>query len=142
LKHCRLSTQDAVLPIPNLVPATKPYYLEVVALGLRELNTFIKLTKVQVDFELPAIKDNVKKKFSTLGSNFPSAENPNFLSVLKIPVDLPTNALFAPVMDMTIRDYVLGGLIKRNIGSRAFVFPFLLLRFCSCSTKISDTYSS
>ena len=33
-----------------------------------------------------------------LPSNTPSPENPNFMSVLKIPVDLPANPLFAPVV--------------------------------------------
>ena len=74
------------MPLPNLRPDTKPYWLEFITLGCRDLNSTLKLYKPQVDFECPQ-NDNTTKRFSTLPSNVPSAENPNFLQVLT-PVDV------------------------------------------------------
>lgn len=89
------------------------------SLGLRNLNSFWKLTKPTIEFELPNL-DNSRKRFATNPSNTPSADNPNFteacfrcfsldpslsnlpVQLMKIPVELPDDPMFAPVMDISV----------------------------------------
>ena len=120
-----VEVQFSHLPSPSLRPETKPYNIEVVMLGLRDLSATFKINKPLLNFQVPLI-DNQTKTYSSLPSCVPDASNPNFLSILKIPVDLPLDPLFAPVIKLTANDTLLGGIIERLIGNAALdLSPFM-----------------
>jgi hypothetical protein len=89
-------------------------FIEITTLGLRNLQAMLRISKPYLEFELPN-----GKRYRTDPSKVPSPRNPNFLQVLRIPVDLPTDPLFAPVIDLEARDHQLGGLVKRLLGTAA-----------------------
>eukprot|EP00456_Euglypha_rotunda_P035085 TRINITY_DN2705_c0_g1_i5.p1 TRINITY_DN2705_c0_g1~~TRINITY_DN2705_c0_g1_i5.p1 ORF type:complete len:970 (-),score=172.98 TRINITY_DN2705_c0_g1_i5:22-2667(-) len=98
----------------SIVPKTVPMTLEITTLGLRGLQSTLGVHKTFIDFELPN-----GKRFHTRESNKPSAASPNFLQVLKLPVDLPVRSIFAPTLLIEVRDVLFGGLVKRVIGTSA-----------------------
>lgn len=98
--------------IPSLEPESKQMWLEVSTLGLRCLQSTLGIHKPRIEFELPN-----GKRFHTSESRLPSSTNPNFLQVLKIPVKVPLDKRFAPSLDIEVRDVLLGGWIKRRIGT-------------------------
>merc|ERR1712087_525335 len=98
--------------MPNIKPATDLKYLQIVTLGLRNMQSALGLNKLMTEFELPN-----GKRFGTTQSRVPSAKNPNFLQILKIPIDIPIQRIFSPVVDIEVRDTLFGGLIKRLIGT-------------------------
>lgn len=104
--------QDKNNQMPSISPPTVPMTLEVTTLGLRDLTSTLGVHKTYLEFELPS-----GQRFKTLPSKLPSPKSPNFLQVLKIPVDLPTERIFAPKLDVEVRDILFGGLVKRMIGS-------------------------
>eukprot|EP00475_Leptophrys_vorax_P034621 TRINITY_DN5614_c0_g1_i4.p1 TRINITY_DN5614_c0_g1~~TRINITY_DN5614_c0_g1_i4.p1 ORF type:complete len:991 (+),score=303.70 TRINITY_DN5614_c0_g1_i4:225-2975(+) len=103
-----------VADFPNLRPKKfTPMFLEISTLGLRGLKgTFIK--KPHVEFRL---QDS--KAFKTKGSSVPTATNPNILQVLKIPVNIPDDPRFAPVLSIIAVDEWFGGSISQNLGNAA-----------------------
>eukprot|EP00475_Leptophrys_vorax_P034620 TRINITY_DN5614_c0_g1_i3.p1 TRINITY_DN5614_c0_g1~~TRINITY_DN5614_c0_g1_i3.p1 ORF type:complete len:792 (+),score=243.32 TRINITY_DN5614_c0_g1_i3:253-2628(+) len=103
-----------VAELPNLRPKKfTPMFLEISTLGLRGLKgTFIK--KPHVEFRL---QDS--KAFKTKGSSVPTATNPNILQVLKIPVNIPDDPRFAPVLSIIAVDEWFGGSISQNLGNAA-----------------------
>lgn len=107
-----LDSSDAALPLPDIRPPTVPMFLEVTTLGLRGLQSTLGVHKTYLEFEMPN-----GKRFNTNKSNDPSAKSPNFLQVLKIPIDLPTRRLYAPSVDIEVKDTLFGGLVKRLIGT-------------------------
>merc|ERR1712142_307164 len=98
--------------LPCLFPPTTPTFLQIVTLGLRRMQSAMGINKCYVDFELPN-----GKRFGTKKSRIPSRKNPNFLQVLKIPVDLPNDRIFAPIVDIQVRDALMGGFVKRLLGA-------------------------
>eukprot|EP00475_Leptophrys_vorax_P032002 TRINITY_DN4892_c1_g1_i3.p1 TRINITY_DN4892_c1_g1~~TRINITY_DN4892_c1_g1_i3.p1 ORF type:complete len:1239 (+),score=404.15 TRINITY_DN4892_c1_g1_i3:101-3817(+) len=106
-----MPVEMAGLPLPILKPKTVPMFVEISTLGLRSLNSVLGVNKAFIEFELPG-----EKKFKTNTSARPTAKNPNFLQVLKIPVKVPLDPKFAPALNVTAKDSILGGFIKRRIG--------------------------
>lgn len=104
--------EAAVYPVPNIVPATTPMFVELTTLGLRNLQSVLGVHKTFIDFELPS-----GKRFQTNKSNVPTAKNPNFLQLMRIPIDLPVHKMFAPCIDIEVRDALFGGLVKRLLGT-------------------------
>eukprot|EP00808_Paulinella_micropora_P000340 g32402.t1 len=96
----------------SIRPPCRTIFLEITTLGLRDLQSTMGVHKTFLDFELPN-----GKRFHTKESRLPSAKNPNFLQKLVIPVEIPEDSIFAPILDIEIRDVLFGGLTKRMIGS-------------------------
>jgi hypothetical protein len=100
--------------VPSIVPATTPMTLELTTLGLRDLASLLGIHKTMIQFETPN-----GKRYKTTPSSTPTPQNPNFLQVLKIPLDLPLDRIYAPSLDFEVRDYLFGGMVKRVIGAAA-----------------------
>ena len=114
LAHFQLvDARHANTPLPkSLVPHTLPKLIEVYVLGLRNLSNLFGIHKTYIQFELPN-----GKHFATRKSARPSSRNPNFLQVIRIPFNMPSEAMFAPSIDITVKDTLFGGLIQRVIGT-------------------------
>lgn len=55
--------------------------------------------------------------FRTDASSHPHPKDPNFLQLLKIPLDIPIERIFAPCINVRIIDTFFGGLVKRTLGA-------------------------
>jgi len=44
-------------------------------------------------------------------------QNPNFLQRITAPVDMPLDRLYAPIVELEIKDSMFGGLVKRLLGT-------------------------
>jgi hypothetical protein len=106
------TAQVQAIPVPIIKPPTIPMTIELTTLGLRHLNSTLGVHKTFIDFEVPG-----GKRFRTRPSKLPVPRNPNFCQVLKIPVDLPLDRIFAPTLNIEVRDLLFGGLIKRIIAA-------------------------
>ena len=94
--------------------------VEIIALGLRKLApyNFVPIYMPFIEFDVgDRAHANVTK--STSASKKPTGSNPNFIEQIRIPMKLPVNALFAPALNMRVRDTRLGGFSKPTIGTCA-----------------------
>ena len=96
----------------NLLPETTPMKLQVISLGLRNLQSTIGIHKTYLHFNLPG-----DAHFQTKKSKLPNAENPNFLQILEIPIDLAKKKIYAAALNLQVRDVLFGGIIDRLIGA-------------------------
>ncbi|KAI9909986.1 hypothetical protein PsorP6_010790 [Peronosclerospora sorghi] len=99
-------------------PLNRRAYLEITVLGLRKLEPyqFVPIQLPFVEFVLGG-KDHAAQEMLTDKSKRPSGSNPNFLARIVKPVDLPENALFAPRLNIIVKDTRLGGFQTPIIGS-------------------------
>lgn len=101
-----------VEPIPeSLAPATKNAWLQIVTLGLRSLNCLGGVGQPYLEFKLPN-----SKTYKTKKSRHPSPENPNYLQILKIPIKVPLDPMYASSLKINVKDNMFGGFVKRTIG--------------------------
>lgn len=111
-------TPGAVVEPPDSIrPMMEEKYLEVIVLGCRGLQPlgFMPVNTPFVKFEIGEVtKTNVAKL--TNPSSKPSGRNPNFLERIVIPVTLPIDALFAPRLNISVYDQLLGGFYKPLLG--------------------------
>lgn len=111
----QLLTEDqaTTVPVPrSLKPKSVPMTLEVISLGLRDLQSTMGIHKTYIRFDLPHGKHFLTKK-----SKNPTARNPNFLQVLEIPIEVPLKRIYAAALDLQVRDTVFGGMIDRLVGA-------------------------
>lgn len=111
-------TPGAVVEPPESIrPQMEEKFLEIIALGCRGLQPlgFVPVNTPFVKFEIGEVtKTNVAKL--TNPSSKPSGRNPNFLERIVIPVTLPVDALFAPRLNISVYDTLLGGFYKPLLG--------------------------
>lgn len=111
-------TPGAVVEPPESIrPQMEEKFLEIIALGCRGLQPlgFMPVNTPFVKFEIGEVtKTNVAKL--TNPSSKPSGRNPNFLERIVIPVTLPIDALFAPRLNISVYDQLLGGFYKPLLG--------------------------
>jgi C2 domain len=107
-----LTVDQAEMEVPDITPPTIPAFLEVTTLGLRDLESIFGVHKTFIQFELPS-----GKKFHTIKASVPTPTSPNFLQVIRVEIDVPIELLYAPMIDIEVRDIMFGGFIKRLIGS-------------------------
>jgi len=93
---------------PDILPDLE---LEVTTLGMRDLVDPLGIQKTKIDFELPD-----GQKYGTNVSVLPTVNNPNFLQILKFPINIPKKKIFKPILNITVRDVLWGGKITRRIG--------------------------
>jgi hypothetical protein len=120
--------------IPSLEPKCVPMFIEIAALGLRNLNSTFGVHKPRIEFELPN-----GKKFMTHPSAKPSAHNPNMLEILEIPINIPLDPKFAPTLNVQIIDYILGGFIKRRIGTSSLLLENFMSKDDEKSSSGNDS---
>jgi hypothetical protein len=111
------TTPDMVIPKPlSIEPSLKKAYIEIIALGIRNMQPFQFQGMVSPFLELSIECPKKKMQIETENSKRPSPDNPNFLQRLIMEVELPDNALFAVPLMMRARDNRLGGFSKPEVG--------------------------
>eukprot|EP01083_Nonionella_stella_P051226 136023_1 len=135
------AAQDNI-PLPKtLVPPSKLRWLQIVTLGVRDLSSILGLNKPFLVFKLPS-----GKRYQTNSSRKPSARDANFLQILKIPIRIPNDRLFAPVVTINASDSIFGGLVKRHLGASAlsvdmFMPGYKEARFAILEAAARDNFS-
>lgn len=111
------SPSAVVEPPPSIHPPTEDVFVEVTCLGCRGLQStgFMPLASPLAKFEIGEISKLNQPKFTNPSSK-PSPKNPNFLQRVLIPVKMPVDALFAPRLNVTVSDQLLGGFYKPVLG--------------------------
>ncbi|CAK4072437.1 unnamed protein product [Aphanomyces euteiches] len=115
----RLDYPDQVLPPPpSIVPKMRTAYLEVIVLGLRDMRPyqFLPIQLPYIDFNLGGA-EHANQEMKTEKSKRPSGANPNFLQRIVREVELPENSLFAPMLNVFVKDTRLGGWYKPLVGN-------------------------
>ncbi|RHY24406.1 hypothetical protein DYB25_000601 [Aphanomyces astaci] len=115
----KLDRPDAVLPPPpSIVPKTRVAYLEIIVLGLRDLKPyqFLPIQLPYIEFNLGS-SDHANQEMKTEKSKRPSGANPNYLQRIVREVELPEDSLFAPMLNILVKDTRLGGWYTPLIGN-------------------------
>ncbi|OQS01372.1 hypothetical protein ACHHYP_01203 [Achlya hypogyna] len=114
-----LDTPGAVVPIPREIrPKMRKAFVEIIVLGLRDMKPF-QFLPVQlpfIEFTLGG-KTHANQEMKTEKSKRPSGANPNFLQRIVREVELPEDSLFAPMLNVMVRDTRLGGWSTPTIGN-------------------------
>ena len=84
--------------------------VNIYTLGLRDIQSRMGCNKPFTEFEINGLK------YSTETSNIPTSRNPNFCQILKFQVTLPDEDTYFPNLNLTVKDSLFGGLIKRTLG--------------------------
>uniref|UniRef100_K3WXL3 C2 domain-containing protein n=1 Tax=Globisporangium ultimum (strain ATCC 200006 / CBS 805.95 / DAOM BR144) TaxID=431595 RepID=K3WXL3_GLOUD len=111
-------TPGAIVEPPESIrPQTEEKFLEIIALGCRGLQPigFMPVNTPFVKFEVGEVSKTNAAKLTNPSSK-PSGRNPNFLERIVIPVTMPIDALFAPRLNISVYDQLLGGFYKPLIG--------------------------
>ena len=126
-------------PMPNLQPQTRPMELELAVIGLRGVRApgVLDLTQAVMGPRRPFVEvcpgSSQRRRGiggvaagsrsvhtrRTSASNTPSAQNPTYLEVLTMRLELPTNRLFLPTMTVRVKDSLFGGLRTPQLGVSA-----------------------
>eukprot|EP00475_Leptophrys_vorax_P037442 TRINITY_DN645_c0_g2_i1.p1 TRINITY_DN645_c0_g2~~TRINITY_DN645_c0_g2_i1.p1 ORF type:complete len:1187 (+),score=417.34 TRINITY_DN645_c0_g2_i1:114-3674(+) len=101
-------------PMPNMQPECEKMWMEIMALGLRGVNSLLGVFKPWAEFDLLG-----EKRMKTKGSCIPNASNPNLLQILKMEVSMPKNPRLASAIGITVKDAPMGFFISRNLGFTA-----------------------
>lgn len=102
--------------VPTIRPTLRQAYIEILAIGLRDMKPFNFQSMVSPFLEMELECIDKKVSIQTDHSKRPSPDDPNFLQRLIMPVMLPNNALFATPMALRARDTRLGGYVKPEVG--------------------------
>ncbi|RHY35089.1 hypothetical protein DYB32_000418 [Aphanomyces invadans] len=115
----KVDQPDTVLPPPrSIVPKTRIAYLEIIVLGLRDLKPyqFLPIQMPFIEFNLGS-SEHANQEMKTEKSKRPSGANPNFLQRIVREVELPEDSLFAPMLNILVKDTRLGGWYTPLIGN-------------------------
>jgi len=105
-------------PSPDLLPETVEASVEVTMLGLRDmtpvplfgtLGAALGLGNMGIPLSSPFLELDMGDKTTrqeTKVSNYPSANNPNYLETYNVQMKLPKNELFAPTITLRVRDII------------------------------------
>ncbi|GMF53162.1 unnamed protein product [Phytophthora fragariaefolia] len=106
-----------VEPPESIRPPAEEAFVEVMCLGCRGLQPagFMPINTPFAKFEIGEITKTNQPKFTNPSSK-PSSRNPNFLQRIIVPVKMPLDSLFAPRLNITVYDQLLGGFYKPIIG--------------------------
>ncbi|KAF0685796.1 Aste57867_22404 [Aphanomyces stellatus] len=115
----KLPRPDTIMsPPPSIAPKTRTAYLEIIVLGLRDMRPF-QFLPIQVPFIEFSLgnTEHADQEMKTEQSKRPSGTNPNFLQRIVREVELPEEALFAPMLNIMVKDTRLGGWYLPLIGT-------------------------
>ncbi|KAE9109774.1 hypothetical protein PF007_g12109 [Phytophthora fragariae] len=106
-----------VEPPETIRPPAEEAFVEIMCLGCRGLQPtgFMPINTPFAKFEIGEITKTNQPKFTNPSSK-PSSRNPNFLQRIVVPVKMPLDSLFAPRLNITVYDQLLGGFYKPVIG--------------------------
>jgi hypothetical protein len=92
----------------NIKPAFRDAFVEIVAVGLRDMIPYQLLPPQfpKIEFRCPTA--DKETKIETRQSSNPSGTSPNFLQRIVFPVQLPENALYAPALQIRVVDTRMG----------------------------------
>jgi hypothetical protein len=100
----------------SIKPKTESAYIELIALGIRDLAPY-NFQAMQAPFlELEINSFGTSFKTATASSKKPDPSNPNFLEKLTMEVELPVKSIFATPLQIRCRDTRLGGYLKPIVG--------------------------
>ncbi|CAH0473142.1 unnamed protein product [Peronospora belbahrii] len=104
-------------PPESIRPPAEEVFVEIMCLGCRGLQPtgFMPINTPFAKFEIGEITKTNQPKFTNPSSK-PSGRNPNFLQRIVVPVKMPLDSLFAPRLNITVYDQLLGGFYKPVIG--------------------------
>ncbi|KAG7378050.1 hypothetical protein PHYPSEUDO_010611 [Phytophthora pseudosyringae] len=111
-------TPGAIVEPPESIrPPAEEAFIEIMCLGCRGLQPtgFMPINTPFAKFEVGEITKTNQPKFTNPSSK-PSSRNPNFLQRIVVPVKMPLDSLFAPRLNVTVYDQLLGGFYKPVIG--------------------------
>ncbi|TDH69811.1 hypothetical protein CCR75_006460 [Bremia lactucae] len=111
-------TPGVILEPPESIrPPAEKAFIEIMCLGCRGLQPigFMPINTPFAKFEVGEITKTNQPKFTNPSSK-PGSRNPNFLQRIVIPVEMPLDSLFAPRLNITLYDQLLGGFYKPVIG--------------------------
>jgi hypothetical protein len=102
---------------PDITPAFRPAFLEVISLGVRDLKPFDfqGVSNPYIVFEMTA--GNERVRFQTASSKTPRGKNANFLERKVMAVMLPEDPLYSPQLTIRVHDSRLGGLNNPIVGT-------------------------
>jgi hypothetical protein len=107
---------EALTQLPDIKPSTRQAYIEVIAVGIRNMKPFKFQSMVSPYLEMEMECVDKKVTMETEPSKRPHPDDPNFLQRLVMSVMLPDNALFAPPLALRARDLRLGGYLMPEVG--------------------------
>ena len=110
------STDTLKLPSPSIVPELRDAFVEVIAVGIRDMAPYNFLPMQSPFLEIEIDSFGTRQVTTTTTSKKPTPSNPNFLERMCIPVKLPVDSLFAPPLQLRARDTRLGGYLKPIVG--------------------------
>ncbi|RHY87253.1 hypothetical protein DYB35_010757, partial [Aphanomyces astaci] len=122
LVSCTLVAKDfpdqVIDPPTSIKPKMQEKFLEIICLGLRDLSPigFMPLHMPFLQFDIGEVSSSNRPK-KTGGSSKPTPANPNFLERILIPIQLPEDAQFAPRLNLSVFDTLLGGFHKPLLGT-------------------------
>lgn len=104
------------LPKNAIKPDARKAYLEIIAVGCRDMApyNFMPMVNPYLEFTLDIMGQ--KSKESTAPSKRPNPSNPNFLERIVMEVNLPEKAIFASPLKISAHDTRLGGYLKPEVG--------------------------
>ena len=114
-----IDPDELVEPPDPIIPKTRPAFIEMVVVGLRNLAPYKYQNMVSpfLEIEPGAIADDMKHDVTrTKHSRKPSPSNPNFLERFVIETTLPQNPIFAQPLFIRAIDIRLGGFLKPVVG--------------------------
>jgi hypothetical protein len=111
------TTGDSLLPPPkSIIPKCKDAFIEVIAVGIRDMAPFLFQPMQNPYLELEIESFGTRYKAITKKSKKPNPSNPNFLEKLLIQCKLPINSIFASVIQLRAKDSRLGGYSNLGVG--------------------------
>lgn len=110
-------TNKELLKVPsNIKPETVDAFIEIIAVGIRDLAPFNFQPMVNPFLEIELNTIGTKYLQKTASSKVPNASNPNFLEKILLPCTLPKKSIFATPLQLRVRDTRLGGYLKPVVG--------------------------
>eukprot|EP00741_Cyanophora_paradoxa_P022431 tig00021489_g21657.t1 len=112
------ASQASMIPLQSIVPPSSPMVCEILALGCRSLQTSSLLPPQEpyIEFDAGERDRATEKVKQTRPSNLPTAKSPNYLEVIRVPVDVPQDPIFAPSISFRVYDRQLAGISTPLIG--------------------------
>eukprot|EP01083_Nonionella_stella_P233022 821433_1 len=120
-------------PIINPPCKMMKRWLHCITLGLRDIQSIFGCHKPYVEFEMNGTVYKTEK------SNRPDGKNPNFCQILKFEVMLPQKHIFLPNLNLTVKDSLFGGLIKRKLGYASIEVEDLITPEAAEQFKLTET---
>jgi hypothetical protein len=111
-----ISNKDLLKQPSNIKPETVDAFIEIIAVGIRDLAPFNFQPMVNPFLEIELNTIGTKYLQKTAPSKTPNPSNPNFLEKIILPCTLPKKSIFATPLQLRVRDTRLGGYLKPVVG--------------------------